>query len=266
MKILNKEFDNKREMFDFIKSNKEDLIKMKKLEMVKSDAVSFVLKTTTTKSKISEETDTIKVSVIMNTTNWFDSHSDVHLKGIWNKTLSDNKTFYHLQEHKRSFDAVISDNSNAYVKNIAWKDLGVNIDGTTEALIFESEISKERNPFMFEQYAKGYVKNHSVGMQYVKLELAYYDEEDEAELDFWNKYIVEVANREDAEAQGYFWIVKEAKLIEGSAVLFGSNSMTPTLNIEPSKDTQVEGSRQIDTSNKAHNERELINFYKTILN
>lgn len=248
MKILNKEFNSKKEMFEFIKSNKEDLIKMKKMEIVKTDAVSFSVKSTAIKS-VNQNKDVINVVVVMNTTNLMDSHSDVHLKGIWNKTLSDNKSFYHLQEHKRSFDAVISDNSNAYVKEMSWKDLGVNYSGTTEALIFESEIKKERNEFMFEQYSKGYVRNHSVGMQYVKLDLVYRDEDDESAMDFWNKYISEVANKEDAEEQGYFWIVKEAKLLEGSAVLFGSNGITPTLDIknEPSSDTHYKNEPSSDT-------------------
>jgi hypothetical protein len=36
----------------------------------------------------------------------------------------------------------------------------------TEALVFNVEIDKDRNDFMFNQYAKGYVKEHSVGMRY----------------------------------------------------------------------------------------------------
>ncbi|HPZ10702.1 MAG TPA: hypothetical protein PL110_21610, partial [Candidatus Eremiobacteraeota bacterium] len=32
-----------------------------------------------------------------------------------------------------------------------------------------------------------------------------------------------------ADERGYFWVVKEAKIIEGSAVVMGSNSATPTL-------------------------------------
>jgi hypothetical protein len=40
----------------------------------------------------------------------------------------------------------------------------------------------------------------------------------------------------------YFWVVKEAKMLEGSAVVKGSNSFTPTLEIksEPLNDTPIE--------------------------
>ena len=61
-----------------------------------------------------------------------------------------------------------------------------------------------------------------------------YDVEEKAN---WDKYIKQVANKEDAEAAGYFWAVTEAKIVEGSAVLFGSNPITPTLTVGPAKAT-----------------------------
>jgi hypothetical protein len=97
---------------------------------------------------------------------------------------------------------------------------------------------------MEEQYRKGFVKNHSVGMRYVVIKLCvnepdndYYKEE----YANWVQYSSMVANISDAEAQGYFWAVLEAKVIEGSAVVKGSNSITPTLGIksvQPSEDTE----------------------------
>ena len=63
----------------------------------------------------------------------------------------------------------------------------------------------------------------------------------------WDKYIEMVANRADAEADGYFWAILEAQIIEGSAVLFASNCVTPTLETtllgtknEPLTSTQEE--------------------------
>jgi len=40
-------------------------------------------------------------------------------------------------------------------------------------------------------------------------------------MDFWNKYIAQVVNRDKAERYGFFWVVTEAILREGSSVLFG---------------------------------------------
>ena len=50
-----------------------------------------------------------------------------------------------------------------------------------------------------------------------------------------------------------FWAVTEAKLIEGSAVLFGSNPITPTLSENKSSYTQYE---PLDTT-KNRNSREI---------
>jgi hypothetical protein len=105
---------------------------------------------------------------------------------------------------------------------------------------------------MFEQYKQGFVTNHSVGMRYVKLDIAINDTDYEKEKDYYDKYITQVINSDDAEKQGYFWVVTEAKAIEGSAVPMGSNPITPTINIksEPSfldligkTDTQEEAAK-----------------------
>ena len=176
-----------------------------------------------------------------------DSHGDVHIKGIWNKSLKENKRMMHLQEHKSgSFDKIISSGADlkAYVKDYSWKDLGYDAEGETQALVFESLVKNSRNPYMFNQYKNGYVDNHSVGMQYVKLELAINDKEYEKEKDFWDKHIGGVVNAKDAEAKGYFWVVSEAKAIEGSAVPHGSNSVTPTL--PTSKDTEDSDAKEKD--------------------
>ena len=108
---------------------------------------------------------------------------------------------------------------------------------------------------MAEQYAKGYVTNHSVGMQYVKIEMAINSESkfDVEEKATWDKYINQIVNRDEVELDGYFFAVTEAKVIEGSAVLLGSNYVTPTISIgkdealpEAVKDTSDEP--QIDWS------------------
>jgi hypothetical protein len=66
-------------------------------------------------------------------------------------------------------------------------------------------------------------------MRYVKVAMAVNDKSWPDEFKTWNKYIDQVANREDVEKQGYFFAVTEAKVIEGSAVKRGANWATPTL-------------------------------------
>jgi len=60
----------------------------------------------------------------------------------------------------------------------------------------------------------------------------YYKEEKE----FWDKYYPMMANKERADEKGYFFAVLEAELIEISAVVKGSNVVTPTVSVTESKD------------------------------
>jgi hypothetical protein len=92
---------------------------------------------------------------------------------------------------------------------------------------------------MAEQYRKGFVKNHSVGMRYMKLSLCINDENSGSEFDAWNKYRPEIVNGNLADEKGYFFAVTEAQVIEGSAVPKGSNFVTPTLSVE-NKNESVE--------------------------
>jgi hypothetical protein len=244
-----REFESKEELFRELVANKKQLISLKKSVTKEADAVSYGYVENISKNNVNKAIasadlpDTLDVKVVINTTNFLDSHGDVHVNGIWNKSISDNKTFLHLQEHERDFDKVISDNAKGYVQSMTWKQLGLPYDGKTEALIFESTIDRLRNGFMLKQYANGWVKNHSVGMRYVNLELAINTEAeyDKEYKDLWDEYYPVIANKEVADERGYFWVVKEAKIVEGSAVVMGSNSATPTLemkdNVEPSKDT-----------------------------
>lgn len=243
-------FDNLEDLFEFLVENKAALKAEKKYNVKHSDPLLYSGANVAIKAggvNLSDA-DTIQVKSVINTTNIMDSHNDVHLPKIWNKSLREKKDFYLLEEHQMSFKTIISDKVKARVENISFKDLGFSkLKGESQALIFDSELKRDRNPFMFEQYAKGHVKNHSVGMQYVSLDLAVNSEDYPEEFETWNKHIDSVANRKDAEKNGFFWAVTEAKIIEGSAVPMGSNHVTPTLTVEaknedngPSSDTQAE--------------------------
>jgi hypothetical protein len=238
----------KEELIEKVKKGeKKSVLALKKAQVKHSDPVSGVVAQSGNTTIKADGQDVMTVKVVINTTDVMDSHSDVHLPGIWNKSLSDRKSFMLLKEHKLSFENIISDTAKAEAAQIGWKQLGIENDGVTEALVFTAEIDKDRNPYMFKQYANGHVKNHSVGMQYVKIDLAINDESLEHEYGLWTKYIDQILNKEEVIEQGYFFPVFEAKILEGSAVPIGSNWITPTLEavsdtskIEPSKDTRSE--------------------------
>ena len=49
---------------------------------------------------------------------------------------------------------------------------------------------------------------------------------------YWDKYRPMVVNGDEVDEEGIFWAILEAKITEGSAVLFGSNDCTPTMDME----------------------------------
>lgn len=232
------------ELHKFLVENKALLIAQKKYHTKHADTFEFklsdyyitdngdVVKVDASKANnpVLEDLTKNTISVAINSTNYMDSHDDVHIPGLWKKSLSQTKTLYLLQEHSMTFEKIITDKVQALTKNITWKDLGYDAPGMSEVLIFNCELEANRNTFMFNEYKLGRVKNHSVGMRYVIIEMAINNADYKQEFATWNKYIDQVVNKQDAEDQGYFFAVLEAKVIEGSAVPVGSNPITPTLD------------------------------------
>lgn len=240
-------FERKKDLFKFLKENKELLVRERKMFPKQADAISFVCplfdKASNSFKAANEvslmEKDVLTAKLAINATNLLDSHKDVHIPGLWKRTLKNNaKKLLLLEAHDMSFDGVISEGLDgdvkAYVEDISWKELGFDYKGTSEVLVFDATIRKAYNEKMFKLYAQGRVKNHSVGMGYVEYFMAinseekYYIEEKEV----WEKYYSEIVNQDEADETGYFWAVTEAKAYEGSAVPRGSNCATPTLEIK----------------------------------
>jgi len=246
-------FEDKAQLFDWLVSNKSALVAQKKSAIKYADAISYSAPLVNEKGDVCKSENEIpatatkiKVRSIINTTKIMDSHSDVHIDQLWNKSLKENKENYLCNQHNFSFEGIISDNVKAFVKQMTWKELGFEFEGQTQALVFDSVIDKADNPMMFDKYRLGKVKNHSVGMRYVSLKMAINDDRYEAEKATWDKYIGIVANKEEAEAQGYFWAVTEAKVIEGSPVVKGSNYATPTQSVEQTKEAGEATSETIE--------------------
>lgn len=274
MKIELPEFSDKSKLVDYLISNKSKLISQKKSATKEADAISYSVDLLIGKeeksikadgsgvSPISADATQIKVRSIINTTKLFDSHGDVHFDQLWNKSLKEG-SFSLVQEHQYNFKGTISDNVKAFTKQVSWHELGINYEGKTQALVFDSVIDKEENEFMFDKYRTGKVRQHSVGMQYVKIELAVNDDRYEKEFATWEKYFDEIANKEDVLEAGYFWAVTEAKIIEGSAVKRGSNWATPTQSIQQTKAEPPLGTpKKTEPVKSTLNASELKKFYQ----
>lgn len=274
---LNKEFQTKDEMFAALKEDAKNIITQKTSKLMEglTIGVSSTSKVDTSildaLMKIASKSfnplqksidytkkdnlPNLKVIATSSSTNWLDSHRDVHIDGCFDKTLKDKGQFAfpHIQEHDYDFESVIADGDNVktYVENTTFKKLGFDYSGTTQALKFESTIDPNRNLFMYNQYANGWVKNHSVGMWYVPGKIVFcanseMDSMQEEKANF-DKYYAKIANKEDVDAVGYFWAILEIKLKEHSAVVFGSNCVTPTDSVEIEADKSL-GKDQADKS------------------
>jgi hypothetical protein len=239
-------FETKKELVQYLIKNKSELIELKKAVVKCGDVVTMDFNSTANKALVTDYKDdpttgTIKRDIIANTYNWLDSHGDVHVGNTFGKSINEraNKIF-HLHDHKHEVTAKVGQTLDVKEVNVLWTDLGVNKAGFTTVLMPTSEIKEKLNKDVFRQYLDKEIDQHSVGMRYVKIDLAVNDEDYKEEFNTWKTYIDKLGNKEKAEEQGYFWAVKEAVLIEYSAVLFGSNELTPTVDnkIEPSVDTQ----------------------------
>lgn len=266
MLIDKSKFRNQKEMLRYMSENKDLLIAQKKSQIKHADGFAFngfanVLFDKGIAHKGTMPLDTpsevLNVLAVINTTNVLDSHDDVHLPGIWNKSLQENKSILHVQEHKASEHKYIISSGvdlKAYVKDYTFKELGYNLEGTTQALMFDSMVRRERNEFMWKQYAKGWVDNHSVGMYYVKLFFAANDTSLGDDYENWEKYFPMIANQEQALTNGYFWAVPEAKLIEGSSVPLGSNTITPAIAVNSTSLKNETQSQIIEPGNHSKKE------------
>lgn len=243
-KELNKEYLSKELMFADLKANKELIIKEKKANIYKScdKGVGIIAKSLRLEATKETFKDDNYYYIAVNTTNVLDSHGDLHVKGIWNKTVKEQQQQnYLLLDHKMEMGsvAVKKENVEMFLADIPFSSVGKTFAGNTQALIYKVSKDNVINPIAKEWLESGDDIEASVRMQYVNVELAMNSEDkrDKAELKTFNDNIGNIANKSDFEDLTHFWVVKEAKnLGESSLVLMGSNSSTGV--IEPLKDTQ----------------------------
>lgn len=251
-KELNDSFNTQKGMFAALKANKQLIIEAKKAAIKNSDPFFCVGGETATKDAAVKSGAGIEfgdyIYPVINTTWWLDSHKDLHIDGIWDKSAKEQsgKTYY-IINHDLALGSVISypKEVEIMIKQMGWKDLGYAFNGVTQALIFKAKITDKSNAAAVAAFKGGEEIQNSIRMVYVSLDLAVNDssEDFKEEKRIWDKYAAKVVNQ-DALKDGYFWPIYEAKIYkEGSAVLFGSNEATPVLyeapkNIAPASATQ----------------------------
>ena len=260
---LDKNFDNKEDLFKALKENKADLISIKKSLILKSAEKGNIISSklidkrnldlSTEKSEAFNDDNYYYIAV--NSCNILDSHKDLHVNGIWDKSAKEqNGRNYLALDHRLQIDTIGArkENVEMFVANLPFKSIGeTEYLGNTDILIYKVAKDKIINTAAKEWLDSGAEIQASVRMQYVNIELCMNStaKEDKAEKKAFDKYYPLIANKDAfAEEIYYFWAVREAKNVtESSLVVLGSNPSTGILikaaestlkTIEPSNDTR----------------------------
>lgn len=235
-----------------LKANINDILDLKKAQIQKSceKGTSISLKSLDL-SKFSEQNKAFKFDdnfyyIAVNSTNILDSHNDLHVKGIWKKSIEEQQgRNYLVLDHELELDKVVvkKEYIEMFTQTLPFSVLGKDYEGNTEVLIYKFPKDKVINETAEEWLKSGDSLEASVRMQYVTILFAMdsNNPEDATEKANYDKYIVDVANKDDFEYIPYFFVIKEAKNVkESSLVIFGSNSATGTLQDKSQADKTLD--------------------------
>lgn len=254
MRLTLPEFQTKNDLFSYLVANKESLIAKKKSAPIISDSIIHTpsvsvcekdfmsVKSEVVTKDVSLPEGVIRVKVVANSTNFVDSHMDVLLPNAPAKSIRERGGMIpHLRDHIHETIAEVGDVVSITLEDISVSQLGFKGSSeTTQCVVFTTDIRKDYSLSTYERYRLGKAKQHSIGLQYVKILLCINsdDEDYKEEKQNFDKYYPQVINKEIIDQRGFFWAVPEYKLIENSVVLFGSNPYTPTIETQKSEDNE----------------------------
>lgn len=168
------------------------------------------------------------VSGVFNSYFYIDSDLDMLLPGAASKSIQERgvgstkgNRIKHLKDHDWS-------------QNIARLDVleerEVDFSGRKIQGIYHESFYPESTDStdMLIKIQEGLYDSRSIGFQYIENGI----QRVEKGSDDYNKFIQMAINPEAGEEAGYFYVVKEIKLWEGSDVSFGANELTPLLGVK----------------------------------
>lgn len=244
-KELDRDFNSKEDLFKALAENETFIHDAKKSQVYKSFEKG--LQVVTDQKQIEKAFDATEKGIkfdsdyhyfVVNSANFLDSHSDIHVDGNWNKSVKDQQgKVYLVFDHslKRSDIIAMKKDVEMFTAKISWNMLGKEYEGETYSLIYKVKKDKIVNKEAKEWLEQGHELEASVRMQYIKIETAFNSTNTDysKQKEVYDTYYPQIANKEDFKEIEYFWVVKEAKnVMESSLVLFGSNSATGIVNNE----------------------------------
>jgi hypothetical protein len=281
-KELNKEFENKADLFKALAENENFIIDAKKSQVYK--AFEKGLQVVSDQKTIEKAFDSTEKGIkfdsdyyyfVVNSANYLDSHNDMHVDGNWNKSVKDQSGKVYLVWHhdfsKTENIIAFPEDIEMLTSKVAWSLLGKAYEGETYSLIYKVKKEKIVNENVSKWLKEGRKLQLSVRMQYIKLETAFNsDDPDYAkQTENYNKYYPLIANKDEFKEIEYFFIVKEAKnVMESSLLPFGSNSATAEISQVENKTeaeiitSEIKEEPSIDTQKQEELLKELLNKFK----
>lgn len=270
-----KEYSTKEELFKDLRDNIDFIIDAKKTSIQKSceKGVSVTCKSLDL-LKFSDQLKGIKIDdnfyyIAVNSTKILDSHSDLHLDGIWNKSVKEQQgKNYLVVDHELEINKVIvrKEHIEMFVAKVPFSLLGKPYEGETQALIYKIPKSQVKNTHVKDWLDSGDGIEASVRMQYVTFVLCMdsNDPDDATAKANYDQYYPLIANKDEFDYIYYFFAIKEAKNVrESSLVLFGSNSTTGLItnnNIQAEKSLDeikdepvIEATQEVTTTKRRRN-------------
>jgi DNA-directed RNA polymerase subunit RPC12/RpoP len=255
-------FANQKDLFSYLRKNADKIIGQKKALPTITDDLDFgysinqQVKTFSKKDNSSSAPDPqvadgeLPVDIIANMSGWCDSYMDVMVKDNWNKSISDvgasgQKLIYHLKNHGTGYqyttDSIIGKDPMLFVKMVDLSQFNFKSDiKKAQGLMMSSIVVREYDEKAYCLYRDKQIKQHSIGLQYIKIYLCINstEEEDTMYKENWDKYYPQVINKDKVDSKGFFWAVTESRILEVSAVLFGANELTP---VESQSKSDIKG-------------------------
>jgi hypothetical protein len=236
-------FANHKELYHALKDNEQTIIDLKKNRVYKSidkgqgiyNVPNILMKTNALKSI---ETESGFIYPIINSTHWFDSHEDVHLKGCYKNTVERQQgKVYYVDTHQKGLAPIITKRKHIemFISEVEWKLLNKNIEGTTECLAFKIAEDNVKADYL-ELIKEDSDLQNSLSMRYVDIAMAVNstDSAFKENKEMYDEIIGTIANKEDVSKNGIFFAVKELAIMgEGSLcpVIGGSNSATSVITV-----------------------------------
>ena len=239
----NKTFATKQDLFNELKKNEDKLISLKKAQIYKSHEKGQISFLNADKLKGSDKAgfDAKEgfIYPIISTTKYMDSHKDVHFNNCFTKTVTEQQgNVCYALDHELKWDSILAWQKDVkmFVTEIDWSMVGKKYEGKTEALIFE--INKDniiRKDVLSAIENKVCDFENSIRMVYHKVFLGV-DSKDKDFADnkkYFDSRIKDIANKEVAIEDGYFWGVEELGISkEGSLVVAGGSNDATSIYIK----------------------------------